>query len=311
MVKMSMTLNPGTQEFHPSSRRARLVRSLRWLRNTRGWERASALLAPPSLEGAFVVRNATGLFAGNLSSFVDRRMYLFGGYEEQFLNTFLAFMPAGRRGVILDVGANAGTHSLAFSSFFAQVHAFEPNPALWSGFTRNMAINNLENVRLHKIGLGDQSTELPFYSIEKSNFGLGTCSPVEQYDLPLKEIATVQVARGDDYLLEQGIGPIDAIKIDVQGFEPEVVRGLKGVMACDRPFVWVEVGGGTRTQVDTATSLQKLIPFASKVYKFSQETRGLNHTLRLRLCAEGAALEMGDYVVAPEHPPLSSPPSGP
>lgn len=232
------------REVHPSPAPARFVRSLRRLKSVRGWERLAALLVPHNIDENFIVKNKTGYFAGNLSSWLDRRMYLFGEYEQMNIDAFLAAVPRERRGVVLDVGANVGTHSMAFAQHFKQVHAFEPNPALWPNFSRNMAINGLSNVILHQRGLADRDAELPFYSIEKNNFGLGTCSHVQQYDLPLKEIGTVQVARGDDYARQQGIGLIDAIKIDVQGFEPEVLRGLRERLKTDRPIVWFELGGG-------------------------------------------------------------------
>lgn len=294
-----MNSEPSSFEDHPRSLRARLVRSLRWLRNVRGWERATALLVPPALNEPFVAKNATGLFAGNLSSFIDRRMYLFGSYEELHLDAFLAFMRDKRRGIILDVGANVGTHSLAFARHFKQVHAFEPNPTLWPGFTRNMAMNGLHNVILHKIGLGERDAELPFYSIEKTNFGLGTCSHVEQYDLPLKEIGTVQVARGDDYAREQGIGLIDAIKIDVQGFEPEVLRGLRGRLITDRPIVWFELGGGTLSKMHSLPQFQDIFFLPVRLKKFEIKRSLMKYRVELDEI-RNEMLTCGDYIAVPE-----------
>jgi FkbM family methyltransferase len=286
-------------ESHPSALRARLVRSLRWFRNVYGWERIATLIVSPTLDEPFVAKNATGFFSGNMSSFIDRRMYLFGSYEELHLNAFFAFMQDKRRGNILDVGANVGTHSLAFAQHFKQVHAFEPNPALWPCFTRNMILNGLGNVTLHQSGLGAQDAELPFYSIEKSNFGLGTCSHVEQYDLPLKEIGKVHVARGDDYLEAQAIGSIDAIKIDVQGFEPEVLLGLHGRLTTDRPIVWFELGGGTLTKLGSFRELQALFPYPVRFKKFETTRNLVKYRVELKDVLEGM-LTWGDYVAVPE-----------
>jgi len=74
----------------------------------RGWERMATLLAPPGAPGAFLVLNPTGYFAGDLSSWIDRRMYVFGGYEQDSIRAFLSMLPADRRGIVLDVGANVG-----------------------------------------------------------------------------------------------------------------------------------------------------------------------------------------------------------
>ena len=295
---MAMTTTERLAEQHPSHPAARVVRSLRGLRRLPGWQRIAGLLVLPTASGAFVVANRSGYFAGDLSSFIDRRMYLFGEYEQELIEAFIAHLPLDRRGTILDVGANVGTHSLAFARHFRTVHAFEPNPALWPSFERNVAINGLQNVRLHRLGLADKDDELSFHLIEKSNYGLGTFSEVEQYDLPLKSVGKVPVAAGDKHLEETGVGPIDAIKIDVQGFEPEVIRGLAGTLTRYRPHVWIELGPGTKTKVDTLTGLQKLVHYPIEAFRFAPARRGLFSTVSLQRTTEDS-LEPGDYLVGP------------
>jgi FkbM family methyltransferase len=276
---------------HPSDVRARVARSLRGLSRVRGWGRITNALVPKR-DAPFVVRNHYGLFAGTLSSFIDWQMYVHGGYEDANLEAFFGLVPSSRRGTILDIGANVGTHSLAFARCFAQVHAFEPNPAVWGSFEHNMALNSVMNVRLHKIGLGDRDGELPFYSIAKTNFGLGTCSPIERYDQPLQRIATVQVRAGDDYLRRSQIGRVDAMKIDVQGYEAEVLRGLAELIRSDRPYAWVEIGSTL-----TRAKLAEVFPYPVKLLRF--ERRGtLTHGVAM-VEATGRELEPGDYVLQP------------
>src|SRR5688572_11738006 len=130
--------------------RARIARALRWLHALPGWQSLVNKVVPDH-SGAFVVHNGPMVFAGVIGSFIDRQVYLFGGYERPYIDRFVRAIPADRRGTILDIGANAGTHSLAFASDFATVHAFEPNPMLWAQFERNVALNHLKNVQLHKL----------------------------------------------------------------------------------------------------------------------------------------------------------------
>jgi FkbM family methyltransferase len=151
-----------------------------------------------------------------LGSFVDRNVYLFGGLDEQEIELFLSLVLSERRDIILDVGANVGTHSLRFCRAFRHVHSLEPNPRIWAQFERNIALNQLSNVTLHRVGLGDRDAQLPFYMIQKPNLGLGTFSNLEQYDMPLIEAGSAPLVRGADYLAAHGIGPVDAIKIDVK-----------------------------------------------------------------------------------------------
>jgi FkbM family methyltransferase len=285
-------------ELHPPSIGARLVRTLRFLRNVRGWERIAAMMAPRNKAASFVVANSSGFFAGDFSSFIDRRMYLFGEYEEDLIREFISAVPPGRRGTVLDIGANVGTHSLAFARHFRHVHAFEPNPQLWESFARNIDLNDLDNVSLHKTGLGDQEADLPFYLIEKKNYGLGTFSTAEQYDLPLEEVGRMKVATGDGYTELAGIGPVDAIKIDVQGFELEVLTGLSRVLERDRPFVWMEIGADTAATVETLQSLRNRFPFRNDIYRFEHRRSGVRYSVQLTIGAEGP-LEPSDYLIAP------------
>ena len=189
-------------------------------------------------------------------------------------NTFDSLFEKGpptRRGIALDIGANVGTHSLAFAQHFAHVHAFEPNPALWPSFERNITLNHLSNVHLHKVGLGNKDADLPFYLIEKSNFGLGTVSRREAgHDLPLKEVGRVPIRAADRYLVAKSIGPIDAIKMDVQGYELEVVRGLADVLQRDRPIVGVEASSDTKASCRTFERFQQLFPSPANLFRFER-----------------------------------------
>lgn len=274
-----------------------MARALRPMRRFRGWMRLVNYVVPESASGEFVVVNNGTVFAGNLGSFLDRNVYLFGGHEGQEIELFLSLVPSHRRGIVLDVGANAGTHALRFARAFKHVHSFEPNPALWAQFERNISLNQLSNVTLHRVGLADRDAQLPFYMIEKSNLGLGTFSKVEQYDMPLKEVGSAKVVRGADYLVGHDIGPVDAIKIDVQGFEIEAIRGLVPVLERDRPYLWFELGSATRQVLNSRPALERLIPFRHEAWLI-EPRRGL-FTRRLGLSPAPADLPEGDYIITP------------
>ena len=196
------------------------------------------------------------------------------------------------------MGANIGTHSVAFARDFAQVHAFEPNSALWPSFERHMALNNLKNVQLHKVGLSDREEILPFYLTEHDNMGLGTAAPDQVYDVPLRLAGTIRVVHGDTYLSASGAGVIDFVKIDVQGLEMLVLRGLAGTLSAHHPYVWLEVNEPTLKEVGSVQGLSQLMPFPAKLFKFEHAKRGLRNTVRIKPATE-QNLKPGDYVFAP------------
>lgn len=280
---------------HPPRPAARIVRQFRWLRNLRGWAKLANAVTPK--DGEFAVATRAGRFAGNLSSFIDRHVYLFGGYEDDLIDCFLQTVPPSRRRTVLDIGANVGTHSAAFARHFSQVHAFEPNSALWPSFERNMRISAIENVRLHKVGLGEKDDELTLYLVDSNNFGVGTLSEVKQYDRELRPAGRVAVKSAGVYVQRAGIDHIDAIKLDVQGFEPDVLRGLSGILARDRPVIWVEIGGGTKQQIDTMEQFLAMIPFKCVPHRFETSGRLFRKT-RLQ-DVSGQKFVRGDYVLAP------------
>jgi FkbM family methyltransferase len=283
-------------ERHPLLR-ARVARALRSLRHFRGWMRVVNSLVPESATAEFLVINDGTAFAGNLASFVDRNVYLFGGIEDQEIELFLSLVPPERRGIILDVGANVGTHSLRFARAFDHVHSFEPNPIVWAQFERNIALNRLSNVTLHRVGLGNEDAQLPFYMTEKPNLGLGTFSNIEQYDMPLIEVSSASMVRGADYLVTHGIGSVDAIKIDVQGFEVEALRGLNPLLQRDRPYLWFELGLATRRVLNSRTALEGLVPFRHEAQIIDLHRTLLTH--RVALAPAPADLPVGDYIITP------------
>lgn len=252
---------------------------------------------PPSAHGAFLVDNRGIFFAGDLGVAIDREVYLHGGYESESIDLFLASVAADRRGLILDVGCNAGTHSLRFAKAFATVHAFDPNPALWAQFETNAALNGASNITLHRLGLGDTEAQLPLYAIDSDNHGLGTFSDSPQYDRPLIQIGEARVANGADYVQGLGIDRVDAIKIDVQGFEAEVLRGFAPVLARDRPLVWVEAGGEAAGAIRTPDQMQALFPYKIAITQIQGYRRLFSYGSRLAPAAE--KLVSGDYLVRP------------
>lgn len=289
---------PRVTERHPPQWRAQVLRRCRGLAGLRGWGRLAGAVLPLGERGEFLVENDGLLIAGDLASFVERQSYLFGQYEAGAIARFLDCIPATRRQVVLDVGANVGTHSLAFARNFAHVHAFEPNPALWAAHGRNMALNDFGHVRLHRVGLGSAAGRLPLHVIDKENHGLGTFLSAPQYDLPLTVAAWCEVVPGDAYLEAQGIGRVDAIKIDVQGAELDVLQGLQGTIARDRPVIWFELGAGTHLQVGTVDDLRSIWPFRFRVHRVVERARFGRYETRLERAF--GSLPTGDYIVTPE-----------
>lgn len=134
--------------------------------------------------------------------------------------------------VIYDIGANAGTWTLLAKSIYphAIVHAFEPLTCHTKTFEANTA--RLANVHLHKIALGaaatEQAMQVATFSDESSLLqALNTISGLEE----TATFENVSVVRLDDYVREKGLPLPDVLKLDVQGYELEALRGAPKCMA--------------------------------------------------------------------------------
>ena len=271
---------------------ARMVRALRMLRHVPGWQRlAHRLVASDPLQ-RFSVTNRGLRFEGDLESFIDRQIFIFGGYELDCIDQFIALIPKNRRRTILDIGSNVGTHALAFSREFTRVEAFEPNPRVAAQLEHNLTLNPSAAVSCHKLGLGERDELLQFYVTERANLGLGTFSDAEQYDVPLVPLESFPVVRGDDYLRKIDLGPIDAVKIDTQGFELEVMRGLAQTLEKNRPYVWFEVSPPSLEMLNMPPALHELLRFRHRLHRFATGRRS-------NLIEHRGPLICGDYVAIP------------
>lgn len=141
--------------------------------------------------------------------------------------------------VILDVGANVGCTALLFGELARAVHAFEPSPTTYGFLADNIAQSGLTNVRVHNLGLGAESGTLTLSWSPTNRSGGFIRNPDEGF--PRLEDETVQVRTLDDMVDNLGLSQVDFIKIDVEGFEGEVLKGAQRTLARFQPVVLLEL----------------------------------------------------------------------
>ena len=130
--------------------------------------------------------------------------------------------------VLMDVGANIGDYSITLSSEFpnAEIHAFEPVSATYSLLAKN--VDQYKNIHTHNIALGESSQSQDIYfgtnNTHSSMIGLRGDSG------SLQKKETIQVEALDSYFMAMTLDKIDFLKIDVEGFEINVLRGAKKLL---------------------------------------------------------------------------------
>jgi FkbM family methyltransferase len=181
-------------------------------------------------------------YPGNLASFIDWSVFAYGAYasEELSLLGALAAEIRRQRGHVFffDVGANAGHHSLFMASRSDAVIAFEPFAPLQQLIQEKADLNGLRDLRIVPFALGAVDESRQYFPGNAANPGTGTFLPEEgeshQAPIPL------EIRNGDAICEALQLPPIDILKVDVQGYEPLVFRGLQQRIRRDRPAILTE-----------------------------------------------------------------------
>lgn len=150
-----------------------------------------------------------------------------GSYEKRFEFSLLSQVHSGD--IVWDVGANIGLYTKRFAALVGdggRVIAFEPSPTNFVRLQR--AVEDNEICTLQNIGLGDSDSVLAFVQGEDA---LGATSRFESKGA--KNAIAVQVRRAEQ-VVSEGICPEPTVvKIDVEGFELEVLRGFGALLDSD------------------------------------------------------------------------------
>jgi len=160
----------------------------------------------------------------------------YGIYEKEQLTVLFDFLekllPAPWQGAAVDIGANIGNHALFFSQRFDKVIAFEPHPKTYRLLVFNT--ENAANITAINCGLAEEAGEL---TLTEHTLNLGASSMVKNKHTGAERI-TISVDKLDNAMAE--IGPIQLIKIDVEGYEINVLKGGVKTIKMHQPVIVLE-----------------------------------------------------------------------
>ena len=137
-------------------------------------------------------------------------------------------------GVFIDIGANEGALSVLAGTLVGPngiVLAVEPQTRLQDLVRINAALNRLSNIRLLGCALGAADGEATLHLYPDLNSGASGLVHGYRFSRARER---VQVRTAASLLDEHRIGHADLVKVDVEGFEPEVVRGLLPALGAGR-----------------------------------------------------------------------------
>lgn len=197
----------------------------------------------PSLDGPVIINRydkVIGLAVSERGSWEREQIELLRA-------TLLRCTPADAAISIADVGANIGTHTLAFARFpfrRVTVHAFEAQRQVYYMLAGTVALNSLDHVYCHHRAVSDESDRtlrVPRLDYDHpANFGGVELEPAVNPDFAgvavKDEFEEIQTTRLDDCVFDE----LRLIKIDVEGMEHKVLRGATATIAHHRPLLFIE-----------------------------------------------------------------------
>lgn len=213
-------------------------------------------------------------YEGNLNNNIEFSIFFYGAFEKPllyFLRDTMGLIkkhPASSSiSCFCDIGANIGQHSLYMSQYAAEVHSFEPFGEVSAKLEHQIALNSIENIHLHKVGLSDFTENLTFYAPTGSNQGIGSfdASTVSKGNAALGELA---LRNGDELFSELKIENLDLMKIDVEGFEKRTLTGLKETLVKHRPIMVCELSYGAELSFQSREDLLNALPTDYQLFVF-------------------------------------------
>jgi FkbM family methyltransferase len=210
----------------------------------------------------------------------DVGKFVFNGtYEAETILFLSKFIKRGD--IVMDIGANIGLFTLYLSSLVGnkgEVHSFEPSRREFLLLCENVQLNNLENVFLNQLALSNQSGIAEMIVLNEIHFGAyNSLGPISHRKVSKEKTHSeiVRTIKLDDYILFFQKSHPRLIKIDVEGFEKQVLEGMKTLLEKDNaPNLVVEVCKNTHKNKQNGT--QDILAYLKKFnYRlFSPSTNG-------------------------------------
>ena len=197
-------------------------------------------IAKATWQGGYAIRESNGaLFLLNYRNFVDRQIAFYDDFEVEQRRYLFAGLAEHGCDLFLDVGANIGFYSIlvAKSGLADRVVAFEPDARNRLHMGANLLMNGLvSKVDIVPKAVTEESGIVDFLpspdtSTGQSKVGRGTGA------------IQVEAVCLDDFISAAGLGAAGLrvfIKMDIEGHEPEAVRGMGRLLRNNKIFMQVE-----------------------------------------------------------------------
>lgn len=178
----------------------------------------------------------------DLNEGIDLSLYLFGSFENKIENLKKILPKKDKPLTFIDIGANIGSVSLVMAKMFndLKIFAIEPTNYAFKKLTDNLNLNeDLKNkIHLRQLFISNQKKPKSVWSswnFEKSN------EKHQKHSGTLKEIKQDSFLKLDDFLKVENLKDVDFIKLDVDGYELDVLNSGEEFFKNNRPIIFIEI----------------------------------------------------------------------
>ena len=183
------------------------------------------------------------IFEIDIRESIERKTFFLKSYEKDRISYLIN--NSKKSNILIDIGAHIGFYSILTSDYFKQVYSFEPNFRNYQKLSKNIKQNKLERkIRTFNHGLGEKKQKLKGISANK-----GELIQTSGFSISLnnKTGEDVLILKGDDVikLVNEDI----TLKIDVEGYEYNVLKGLKAILKNNNCFIQIEIWDKNLTNV--------------------------------------------------------------
>lgn len=198
----------------------------------------------------FLIKFKNLILENNIKDPQDRDIFFYQEYDDkQFDHLFLLIKEYGLE-IFLDIGANSGIYSLILSKKHENlnIHAFEPIKSNYEKFLKNVKHNKLEkNINIHNLGLSDQNKTLKMLTNSKFGYRQSAGYSVTKYEESKSknenqsktDYVEARFVKGDEFFDYKKKKLL--IKIDTEGHEPFVLKGMSNLFKYNIIFLQIEI----------------------------------------------------------------------
>ncbi|MEB3189647.1 MAG: FkbM family methyltransferase [Snowella sp.] len=228
---------------------------------------------------------------------IDLAIYL-GVYEPETIKALQSLVKSGD--IVLDIGANIGAITLPLANLVGvagQVIVFEPTAWAYGKLEKNLSLNSnlIDRIKAEQIMLLDEGKEPP--SLIYSSWSLVNEEDELTHPTHKGRLMTTDGVRGislDRYIEENSVEKIDLIKLDVDGYELDVIKGASKTLSRYSPRIILELAPHVQEEKEQLEDL--LFELKSANYRLedltSRKPIAMKRQVIEKLCPEGGGINV-------------------